>query len=345
MKIIKSSELNHLLSRKYIKQQSDLFLLAAKKLKCSVKTLGVLSTRDSDQGLVSGPFFEISRNGKSLLNVNATTEQTSYLGMKLAVNKKLTTKYLKNHQFPVPFQMEIKKPTDLLKILKNHCPIVVKPVASRLGKGVVGNVFNSKQAYLAYRVIKKKMPDTGIIAEEQIYGNEYRAVVINGKFVAALYYQPPMVFGDGQTMICDLIKRENASALRTKGWLDRIKVNEALNINLQALGLKLGSIPDKGQAVVLHRAAPISNGGMMIDVTDKVCKENIKLLENVANSIRLNITGIDIIAPSLETPISATKGKIIEVNGGPDFRIHYNVHKGKSRNLAETVLRDFFQIK
>ncbi|HUT22294.1 MAG TPA: hypothetical protein VMX18_02695 [Candidatus Bipolaricaulota bacterium] len=344
MKNLQAKDLEHLLSKNPTQKQNTLILLAAKKLHCAVNTIGYLQTSGRDEEYADTPFFEISRQGKNLLMVGATSQDTSYLGMKLAVNKQITTQYLKKHGLPVPFQIQIKNPKDFEKIFKKHSAIIIKPVASRAGKGVFGNVTNQRQANTAFKIIKKAMPRMQVIAEEQISGNEYRVVVINGKFAAAIYYQPPIVLGDGVSSIKTLIANENASPLRKKGWLHQIKVNKALKINLQSEGLALSSVPEKGIEVVLHRAAPISNGGILIDATDTVGKANIALMEKTAKLIRLNIVGIDVIAPSLKNPIISTNGKIIEVNGGPDLRIHYNVHRGKQRNLSENILRDFFKI-
>lgn len=337
--------LKNLLKRKLIKKQSDLILLAAKKLKCKVKIIGYITTISPEGQSYECPFYEVIRGQKRFLSVGSTTQQTSYLGMKLAVNKQMTTAYLRENKIPVPFQMEIKKLTDFSKILKKYKPIVVKPAASRAGKGIFANIFNKDQGYLAYKNIQKIIPLSKVIAEEQIDGNEFRVVVINYKFAAALFYQPATVIGDGRSKIIDLIKKENKNPLRKKGWIEKIKINDALDINLQSIGLTVNSVLNKGQEIVLHRAAPISNGGFLIDVTETVNRENRKLFEKIAHLVRLDIVGIDVIAPSLDKSVVKNNGRIIEVNGGPDFLIHYNVHVGKSRNLAEIVLREYFEKK
>lgn len=336
--------LAHLQNQKPAETQRELFELAAKHLGYSIEIVGYLGGKSIDETSPKRPVFKISStSGKSLLTVGATTEETSYLGMKFAVNKIFTNTYLEKHGIPVPVQCKIESVEQIENFLNKKSPLVVKPAASRAGKGIFSNVSTPDQGRQAIEGIREILPTSVIIAEEQIEGKEFRVVVIDGKFEAAVAYQPAEVIGDGVSTLKQLIEKENTSTLRGKNtWLYPIKINTALSIQLATRQLSLKSIPESGASVSLHKAAPISNGGLIVDVTKEVSAENIALFEKIATIMHLNVIGIDVMAPSLSESVQ-TSGKILEVNGGPDLRVHYNVHLGERRNIAETILRNFFK--
>ncbi|OGY86811.1 MAG: hypothetical protein A2233_05150 [Candidatus Kerfeldbacteria bacterium RIFOXYA2_FULL_38_24] len=345
-KILSSADEKKLLSKKLIENQSDFFHLAAKKLGYHEEILACFTERGKDGSLIKRLIYKFSHERKTLVTCKAVVWGTSYIGMHLSSNKPATTKILYSHHIPVPLQATIKTKTDLIKMLKRHSPLVVKPADLTQGQGVVGNVTTPTQANIAFDIVKKTTQSRAfVIAEQQIFSKEFRVIVVNNRFAAAVYYQPPIIVGDGHSSIEALIKKENASKLRMTGWTDSIKVNKQLDFNLQAIGMTKKSIPHKNEQIVLHKVAPVSNGGILIDVTNTVCEENKKLFKKVSKLFGIDILGIDILAPSLEKSIVKTGGKIIEVNGGPDLGVHYNVHIGKRRNIAEIVLRNYFEPK
>ena len=103
-------------------------------------------------------------------------------------------------------------------------------------------------------------------------------------------------------------------------------------------GLTEDSVPAKGRIVYLKTTANLSTGGTSEDVTDAVHSYNVFMAERVSKIIDLDICGIDIIAPNLTEPISENGGAIIEVNGGPGFRMHLDPTKGPPRNVAAPVV-------
>lgn len=320
--------------------QKYYFLLAAKKFGLAVKELARLP-RMQDGILRERVVMQITDGKKFLLTLGATTSQTSYLGMKIAVNKVATNILLKKSGLPTTEQIDIHSENDLALALKRFGKIIIKPANSRAGKGIFSNIRSARKAQAVYKNLKKRY--SIIVAERILEGNEYRILVINGKVFAVAQYVPPIVTGDGKHSIHSLIKKENAKRLAEKDS-HLIKVNAALRLNLADSRLTLDAVLEKGKGIVLHKAAPISNGGFTIDATKKIHPKNKLVAERAAKLINLDIAGIDIITPSIEKPIESTGGAIIEINGGPDFDVHFSVHKGKSRNGAEAVLRDYFDL-
>ena len=320
--------------------QKYYFLLAAKKLGLAVKELAKLP-RMQDGILRERVVMQITDGKKFLLTLGATTSQTSYLGMKIAVNKVATNILLKKSGLPTTQQIDIHSENDLAIALARFGKIIIKPANSRAGKGVFSNIRSFRKAQAIYKNLKKRY--SIIVAEKIIEGNEYRALVINGRVFAVAQYVPPVVTGDGKHSIRFLIDKENAKRLAA-GNNHLITINTALRLNLKDSQLTTSSVLLKGRRVILHKAAPISNGGLTIDATKKIHPKNKLVAEHAAKLMNLDIAGIDIITPRIEEPMKSAGGAIIEINGGPDFDVHFSVHKGKSRNGAEAVLRDYFNL-
>lgn len=320
--------------------QKYFFLLAAKHFGLSVKELGRLPHLE-DGILRERTILCITKGDRSLLTLGATTSQTSYLGMKIAVNKVTTNNFLRKAGLPTTKQIDIQSEKDLSQAITRFGKIILKPANSRAGKGIFSNIRSLSKAKAVYKNLKKSY--SIIVAEKVLDGNEYRALVINGKIFAVAQYVPPAVIGDGERSIQSLIKNENARRAAT-GDHHFIKINTALRLNLDEAGLTLRSIIPHGQYVILHKAAPISNGGFAIDATKKIHPKNKLLVESAAKLMNLDIAGVDIITPSIEKPIKSTGGAILEINGGPDLDIHFSVRQGKSLNGAEAVLKSYFHL-
>ncbi|HEX8153534.1 MAG TPA: Mur ligase family protein, partial [Thermoanaerobaculia bacterium] len=88
--------------------------------------------------------------------------------------------------------------------------------------------------------------------------------------------------------------------------------------------------------------ANLSTGGTAVDVTERVHPANIELAERIACLVDLNIAGIDIVAPSMETPLAQNGGAIVEVNAAPGFRMHLAPTEGKPRPVGEAVIDMLF---
>lgn len=316
------------------------FLLAAEKLGLEAYEFEKLPNMQ-DGILKERLVLQITDGKKSLLTLGSTTAQTSYLGMKIAVNKTATNTLLKKFNIPTTEQRAIHSEDDLVAALTRYGKIILKPSSSRAGKGVFSNIRSFHKAQAVYEVLKKNYQN--IVAEKILEGKEYRVLVVNGRVFAVAEYVPPTVIGDGISSILSLIKKENVRRA-IKKETHFIKINMALRLNLREASLTPRSVLAAGEIVVLHRAAPISNGGYSIDATEKIHPKNKALVERAATLLNIDIAGVDIITPSIDESIETTGGAIIEINGGPDLDVHYSVREGVSRNGAEAVLKDFFNI-
>jgi cyanophycin synthetase len=283
--------------------------------------------------------------GKNQKRISATiASTTSSIAVDIAGDKKATKKILEEENVPVP-KGGIAFSEEKLKTVIDEIgyPVVIKPRDGNQGKGATTNINTWDEAVVAFKAAK--CFSRCVICEQYITGDDYRALVINYKFVAAAMRKPAAVTGNGKDTIQELIDFVNSDPRRGNGHenvMTRIKVDEATRQILAKKGLTLETVLPKGQELWLKTTANLSTGGTATDVSDTVHPKNISLFNRIARIIGLDICGIDVMATDLSTPIAANGGAVIEVNAAPGFRMHLQPSEGKPRNVAAPVLDMLF---
>jgi cyanophycin synthetase len=69
---------------------------------------------------------------------------------------------------------------------------------------------------------------------------------------------------------------------------------------------------------------------------------NVALFERIAHFVGLDVAGIDIVAPTVSTPLADNGGGIVEVNAAPGLRMHLAPSYGTPRNVAEPIIDMLF---
>lgn len=283
--------------------------------------------------------------GARLRRIEATiTSHTSSLAVDVAGDKDKTKKLLHDANLPVPYGSVICSETDLKATVDEvGYPCVIKPLDGNHGKGATIDIQSWEHALCAFHRAQKWGAD--VIVEKFIRGNDYRVLVVNYKFVAAALRTPASVRGNGVHTVQQLIDRENADPRRGSGHqniLTEIKVDDVTLELLKKKGYTLETVLAKGEELALKPTANLSTGGTATDVTDEVHPQNISCFERIARNIGLDVCGIDVMAPSLSTPLKENGGAVLEVNAAPGFRMHVEPTHGLSRNVAGPVVDMLF---
>ena len=269
---------------------------------------------------------------------------TSNIAVDIAGDKEETKSLLDAAQIPVPKGTVIRTEEELKDAIESFgYPLVIKPIDGNHGKGNTTNITNYEQALKAFAAAKEY--NRSLIVERFITGYDFRALVINYKFVCAALRTPASVTGDGEHTIQRLIDETNKDPRRGYGHekvLTQITVDQFTQKMLDDHGYTLETIPAKNELVLLKPTANLSTGGTSTDVTDEVHPANIFMFERIARIIGLDICGIDVMTTDLQTPVSENGGAILEVNAAPGFRMHLEPAKGLPRNVAEPVIDMLF---
>ena len=274
----------------------------------------------------------------------ALTSNTSLLGVETAGNKRLTKMMLEDAGIPVPKGTVIRKLKSAIEDAQwLSYPVTVKPHDGHHGKGVTTNITNEEELVEAFERAKKR--SNKIIVEQHLTGNDYRMLVVGGKFVAAAKRAPAAVLGDGQHTIAELIEIENQNPDRGYGHenvMTRLKVSSVTEHLLEKFAYTMDTVLKNGETFNLELTANLSTGGSAKDVTDQVHKANKFMAERIAKIIDLDIAGVDVMAPTITEPIAKVGGAVIEVNAAPGLRMHLAPAKGKARNVASAIIDMLF---
>ena len=269
---------------------------------------------------------------------------TSNIAVDIACNKEETKMLLETAEIPVPRGTVVRTVEGLQDaIAKYKYPLVIKPIDGNHGKGNTTNINTEEQALKAFEAAKYY--GRNVIVEKFITGYDFRALVVNYKFICAALRTPASVKGDGIHNIQWLIDETNKDPRRGFGHekvLTQITIDDFTWKMLNDLGYTLETIPQKDELVLLKPTANLSTGGTSEDVTDEVHPANIFMFERIARIIGLDICGIDIMGPDLRAPITENGGVILEVNAAPGFRMHIEPAVGLARNAAEPVIDMLF---
>lgn len=269
---------------------------------------------------------------------------TSNIAVDIACDKEETKNLLEAAEVPVPKGVVIRTEAGLVEAIeKLGFPLVIKPIDGNHGKGNTTNIINHEQALKAFEAAKEY--GRNVIVEKFITGFDFRALVINYKFICAALRTPASVTGDGANTIRYLIDETNKDPRRGYGHekvLTQITIDQFTQKMLDDKGYTLDTVPEKGELVLLKPTANLSTGGTSTDVTDEVHPANIFMFERIARIIGLDICGIDIMVKDLRSPINEIGGAILEVNAAPGFRMHIDPSEGLPRNAAEPVVDMLF---
>jgi cyanophycin synthetase len=146
----------------------------------------------------------------------AITSNTSLIGVEAAGNKRLTKIMLEDAGIPVPRGTVVQKQESAIEDAEwLGYPVVIKPHDGHHGKGVTTNISTEEDLVKAFA--RAKAVSNKVIVEQYLTGNDYRMLVVGGKFVAAAKRKPAEVIGDGAHTITELIDLENQNPDRGLG--------------------------------------------------------------------------------------------------------------------------------
>jgi cyanophycin synthetase len=269
---------------------------------------------------------------------------TGNIAVDIACDKEETKLLLEAAEVPVPRGTVVRSEEGLKEAIDRFgYPLVIKPIDGNHGKGNTTNITTWEVAVKALQAAQHY--GRSVIVEKFITGFDFRALVINYKFVCAALRTPASVVGDGVHTIQWLMDETNKDPRRGYGHekvLTQITIDDFTWKMLNDIGYTLETVPAKDELVLLKPTANLSTGGTSTDVTDEVHPANVFMFERIARIIGLDICGIDVMATDLRTPVSENGGAVLEVNAAPGFRMHIEPAVGLARNVAEPVVDMLF---
>lgn len=309
---------------------ADMWAEAAERIGATVEDIGY-------------GFLRILRKGCETFVNNASVMLDNHLVLQLAGNKPLFHKLLREWGYDAPAHCEY----DLASLQRAEAfmrqasgPCVVKPAAAgAAGKGVTTNVRNARElrraSYLASAFSRS------LLIEQQVPGDSYRLLYLNGEFLDAVRREPPRVQGDGRSSLRELIARENQRRLQADpiAALHPITCDLECKLTLQLQGRKLSTVPPAGLWVQVKTVVNQNASRENHSVRAQVHPDIIALGAELAGKLRIQLAGFDVMTPDISRKLEEVGGVINEVNTKPGLHHHYLISdREQGVPLAERIL-------
>jgi D-alanine-D-alanine ligase-like ATP-grasp enzyme len=270
-------------------------------------------------------------------NITSADDQVT---VALAHNKVLTYQLLAQRNLSIPayceFSLkEIDKAAAFLQRMGGAC--VVKPAAGSGGYAVTTGITNRSQ--LIRGVVTAAAYSRRFVIEQQIEGDVYRLLYLDGKLLDAVLRGRPKVTGDGRSSVRQLVEAHNQSRAETGPSMahDELAIDGDMRHTLARQGLSLSSVPKKGDVVTLKTVINQNSRADNLSATELLCQSVIDEGAAAAQALEIRLAGIDVITTDPGVPLSESSGAITDVNANPG--LHYHYYKRRSRcPVARSIL-------
>lgn len=276
--------------------------------------------------------------------IGSESSSTSAVARDIARRKRVTTSMLAAAGLPTARQKTVRRLEEAQAAARAiGFPVVVKPASGNMGKGVSVGVADDTALAAAFQRARAVSP--GVLVEELVAGDEFRLLVVGGRFVAAARRRPAQIRGDGVSTVRELVARENTRPERETILPGRMGAGRPLVCDAESLALlreqghSETTVPTAGAVVLLRRESNMSRGGDSVDETDRVHPSVRTVAERAAAVVGIDVCGVDFITTDIRRPWQETGGTICEVNTRPGLVIHSCVSEGVRRDVAADVLR------
>ncbi|MDD3474664.1 MAG: hypothetical protein PHP08_02045 [Candidatus Dojkabacteria bacterium] len=268
--------------------------------------------------------------------INTATPLTNSPSATIAKRKNLTNLVLENSKLPVPKQVPLYSAIDAIKFFDTYKRVVIKPSQQLGGIGITLLPNTEEDVIEAFKIAKEKTHAKGgadVLGEEFIDGQNYRLLVLGDNVIGAVRRKAAHVIGDGQHTIQELVDISNSQ--RERDILKPIKLDNEVNLRLNELDMKLDSIPEYGQEIILRYSCNLTTGGTTEECISEVGNYYKDLAVKAIKSLGMEFGGVDIITPDIT---NEAKCAINEINYNPGLRLHYKVDKGEVVKVAIPIM-------
>ncbi len=269
----------------------------------------------------------------------AETAKTCALAESIAQDKDLTRQLLASVGVPMPAGRRAESREDAwLAAEELGLPVVVKPQDGNHGRGVSIRLEDRQAVGAAFDIAARE--GTGVVVERFIPGSAYRVLVVAGEAVAASGGEAEQVEADGCHTVEELVALANLDPRRgeeSEAPLTPLVLDEISLELLRRQGLTTSSVPPAGRPVLIHH-----NGDLTVDETERLHPEIAAACVVAAQTVGLDVAGIDLIAEDIGQPLEAQRGAIIEVNASPGLVMHLKPLVGKPRPVGEAIVKHLF---
>jgi len=281
---------------------------------------------------------------------NHQTELDNPAVLGLAGNKSAVHRLLEGAGLPVPkhavFTLaDLERAYRFREMHPKGC--VVKPASGYGGQGVTTHVQRASEVRKA--AILASLYGHELLIEEQIPGESYRLLILEGKLVHAVCRRGPRLKGDGISTVGKLIEVENAS--RLDSGQPELDLDRDCLFTLSYQGLSPDSVAGTGQEILLKSVNDFARKYLEVRtvyneaVTHLICDSLREDAECAACLVGSDFLGVDVITIDPTVPLRQSGGVINEVNTTPALHHHCGLPGAPYPEPAVQVVRAILRRK
>jgi cyanophycin synthetase len=201
---------------------------------------------------------------------------------------------------------------------------VVKPVSGSGGHGITTGIDRNRRLVEASLVASSSIQLPKLMLEQQIPGDSFRLLYLDGRLLHAVKRGRCSIIGDGQSTIGTLIDRENEHRLRADPATSLNEINFDLDAKytLADQALRSNSLPACGERVVIKNVSNQNARRDQENVTDAVHPRYHELASILYEQLRFRLVGLDIMATDIASDPVSVGSAINEVNIPPGLHYH-----------------------
>ena len=294
-------------------------------------------------------YMRISRDSLTTVVKQGTVMLDSHLTLEIMGNKALTYALMAEKEYSTPdyqtFTMRTFKLAEALMDRQKGKEVVVKPISGTGGgRGVTTGIRDRRALHKAARMAAQF--DSDLLIEEQVEGDSFRLLYLDGEFIDAVRRDPPVITGDGKNSIRKLVAMENRQRLSMRPFaaLSPLKIDRDCLNCLEQQGMNPRSILAYGHSIQLKRAVNENRAEQNHNVTEQVHPETIALGARLASDLGVEFAGLDVLCKDISVPLTRANGWMNEVNTTPGMHHHYLIsNPGGGARVAELVLDYIFR--
>ena len=260
-------------------------------------------------------------------------------------NKQLTKRYFEKAGIYYPksitFQNLDKHTTDHLQdFWQQEQVYVCKPQNATNGEGVQMHITHYSEVEQYWLTWKDRF--SIFMLEEQVQGEDLRIQAIGGELVAACTRIPAYVNGNGYSRLSTLIERKQIEVARQNPCNQLVIDKDSIEL-LNTQHMQLESIPSKGQKIQLKYVANMAQGGVAVDVTDKLHPKYIEWTKKLSELLNISIFALDLMTTDYSVEPTFKNSWAIEINAKPQW-LHHTFSERRTHPIPEKILKLVFDL-
>lgn len=276
--------------------------------------------------------FEIRLGNASTRVVQNSSSMDDLGTFCISRSKPVIYRLLNRHGLRTPrfaeFEIDNMRPAvSLMESTRGDC--VVKPGSGTGGgRGITTGIRTRWQ--LARAAYAASLFSDDLLIEEQIVGDNYRLLYLDGKLIDAVKRQPPSVIADGRSSLRRLVQAVNEERLARGPQVAHSLLTLDLDMKrtLAKQGYSFASVPPAGTMVTLKTAINENAGADNVSAMDQLSAALIEEGAKAAALARVHLAGVDIITCNPRVSLQESGGVILEVNTPPGYYWHYHKRDG-----------------